>query len=64
MLMNDNTVPPDINTSDNKFSDEVMNIIKVISEKDHSPNHIISQEYYEVHGTCEGLEEYLTKNNL
>ena len=61
-MNNDNNVTPDVKTSSNKFSDEVMNIIKVISEKDHSPNHIISQEFYEVHGTYEGLEEYLTKN--
>ena len=48
-------------TSSNKFSNEVMNVIKTILEMDHSPNHILSQEYYEVHGTYEGLEEYLKK---
>lgn len=50
---------------DNNVVSEVMTIIKVITELDHSPNFQLSKEYYEKNQTFNGIIDFLKSyNNL
>lgn len=51
------------NNENKDFVNTVMNKIKAISELDKSIDMQNSKEFYEKHGTFEGLEEYLSKMN-
>ncbi len=51
------------NRENKEFVNTVMHKIKAMSELDKSKEMQNSKEYYQKHGTFEGIEEYLSKFN-